>query len=233
MGGAWKLWILLVAAASALALSACGGGGDSSTAGTEAAAESTAQAPGQAAAGGSEKGAQGGGAGQGASGGGGSSGGGTTQQGSPPAKHERSSAFRTPGGDNSIQEYGAEGKGSDRTDAESSIDALYAAISSGNWGEICDKYLSAQNIEQIEIIAEKAPQIKGKGCAEVLGGLNQVPGGQSPDRPQGGIASMRIEGNTAFAIYRGADGKGYALPLKLEGGVWKLTALAPTPLQGP
>jgi hypothetical protein len=42
---------------------------------------------------------------------------------------------------------------------------------------------------------------------------------------------MRIEGDLAFALYRGMDGKGYALPLKNEGGRWKLTALGPTPLE--
>jgi hypothetical protein len=239
MGGAWKLGIMLAAAACALALAACGGGGGSSTAETSASGGTegtTAQAPGESGSGGGggEKGSNGaGGGGGGATSGGGGSGGSESATGPGPKKGERSYAFRTPGGDNSIQEYGDEGRSSDRSEAESSIDALYAAISSGNWAAICEKYLSKKNIEQIELIAEKSPQVKGKSCAEVLSGLNQVSGAESPEKPKGGIASLRIEGNTAFAIYRGADGKGYALPLIREGGQWKLTALGPTPLEGP
>jgi hypothetical protein len=237
MGGAWKLWITLAAAVCALALAACGGGGDGSTAETSSsggAEGTTAQAPGESASGGGagEKGAGESTGGGGASSGGGS-GGSESVTGPGPKKGERSYAFRTPGGDNSIQEYGDEGGSSDRSEAESSINALYAAISSGNWAAICEKYLSKKNIEQIELIAEKSPQVKGQSCAEVLGGLNQVSGGESPDKPKGGIASLRIEGDTAFAIYRGTDGKGYALPLIREGGQWKLTALGPTPLEGP
>src|SRR5262249_39032127 len=112
-----------------------------------------------------------------------------------------------------------------------SVKALYAAFSSGNWKVVCAKYLSAKNLEQLKLLAEKSPQVKGATCADILGKLSQTPGENPPDRPQGGVAALRTEGNAAFAIYRGADGKGNALPLTRENGVWKLTALGPTPLQ--
>jgi hypothetical protein len=230
MGGARKLWILLLAFACAATLAACGGD-DESTTGAPA-AETTAQAPGGTGGqdGGGEAGSNGNGGGEGSQNGSGSQNGGSSGQGSAPVEGERSAAFRTPGGDNSIQEFGEEGDSSDRSEATAGIDALYRAIASGNWAEVCAKYLSAKNLEQIELLAEKAPQIKGKSCAEILGGLNQLAGAESPDKPDGGVAALRIEGDTAFAIWRGRDGKGYALPLTLENGEWKLTALAPTPL---
>ena len=111
------------------------------------------------------------------------------------------------------------------------IAALYRALYSGDWNEVCDTYLSANNVKQIELLAEKSPKLKGKGCADVLTGLNQTPGVKGPDTPDGGIVSFRTEGDTGFAIYWGIDGKGYAFALKSEGGDWKLTSLAPTPLQ--
>jgi hypothetical protein len=237
MGGARKAWITLLAAVCAAALAACGGGDDTSTTGTATSAESATQAPGtgqpggegvEAGTGSGESGGESGESGE--SGGGEGSSGSESKTGPGPSKGERSYAFRTPGGDNSIQEYGEEGDSSDRAEADASIAALYRAVTSGDWGEVCAKYLSSKNIEQITLLAEKSPQIKGKSCAEVLGGLNQVAAGNTPDKPDGGVVSLRIEGDTAFAIWRGSDGKGYALPLTLEGGVWKLTALAPTPL---
>jgi hypothetical protein len=231
MGGARKLWLVLAAAVCAAALAACGGGGDSTTAGTEGGAESATQAPGGPSSGGGQESSGSSGGGGGESSGGGGSSGFESKPGPGPSKGERSYAFRSPGGDNSIQEFGEEGEAADRAEATTTVNALFAAIESGDWGQVCAKYLSATNVEQIKVLAEKAPQVKGKGCADVLGGLNQVAGGRSPDTPKGGVASMRIEGDTAFAIYRGVDGNGYAVPLKLEGGQWKLTALAPTPLQ--
>jgi hypothetical protein len=239
MGGARKVWITLLAAVCAAALAACGGDDDDSTTGAATGAEGgVAQSPAQP-GGGSEQGDEpGSGSGEGGEGGGetGDSGGGggssgfESKTGPGPKKGERSYAFRTPGGDNSIQEFGEEGDGGERAAANAAVDALYRAMASGDYTEVCAKYLSTKNIEQIKFLAEKSPQVKGKSCAEVLGGLSQVSGGRSPDKPADGVESLRIEGDTAFAIWRGQDGNGYALPLISEGGAWKLTALAPTPL---
>jgi hypothetical protein len=156
-----------------------------------------------------------------------------------PVKHDhpapedgsRSDGFRVPGGDNSIQEYGQEQDAGERAAAMAPIAALYRALYSGDWNEVCDTYLSSSNVKQIELLAEKSPKLKGKRCADVLAGLNQAPGVKGPDTPDGGIVAFRTEGDTGFAIYWGIDGKGYAFALKSEGGAWKLTSLAPTPLQ--
>ena len=148
-----------------------------------------------------------------------------------PEEGSRSDGFRVPGGDNSIQEYGEEQDAGERAAAMAPIAALYRALFSGDWNEVCDTYLSATNVKQIELLAEKSPKLKGKRCADVLSGLNQSPGVKGPDTPDGGIVAFRTEGDTGFAIYWGIDGKGYAFALKSEGGNWKLTSLAPTPLQ--
>jgi hypothetical protein len=199
--------------------------------------------------GGSSSGSGGGSGGGGSSSGSGSSPGGGGSSGvsggagfhfsGEPVKHDhpapeegsRSDGFRVPGGDNSIQEYGEEQDAGERAAAMEPIAALYRALYSGDWSEVCDTYLSAANVKQIELLAEKSPQLKGKRCADVLSGLNQSPGEKGPDTPDGGIVSFRTEGDTGFAIYWGIDGKGYSFALKSEGGGWKLTSLAPTPLQ--
>ncbi len=234
MGGARTIAILLtVAALCAAVISGCGGGDDSSTstattaeAGgqtettTSGGGESTSPKQGEGGQGGSESG----------SGGGSSEAGGGSEITEEPAPHERSYKFRTPGGDNSIQSFGDEGGGSDRSEATEIVTALFKALESGNWNTVCNTYLSKGNLEEIEALAEKSPQVKGKSCSQILGSLNTTPGEKSPDTPDEGVASLRTEGEVGFAIYRGIDGKGYAVPLKLEGGKWKLTALAPTPL---
>jgi len=148
-----------------------------------------------------------------------------------PVEGERSDVFLVPGGDNSIQTYGEEQGSEERTAAMVPIAALYRALYSGDWGEVCSTYLSSSNLKQMETLTEHSPKLKGKACADVLGGLNQSVGRRGPDTPDGGVVSFRTEGDTGFAIYWGIDGKAYAFPLKSEDGAWKLTSLAPTPLQ--
>jgi hypothetical protein len=148
-----------------------------------------------------------------------------------PVEGKRSEVFVVKGGDNSIQEYGTEQDSGERSAAMQPIAALYKALATSSWTEVCNTYLSASNVEQITLLAEKSPQLNGQGCPEVLAGLTQTrPNETPPDTPDGGLISFRTEGDTGFAIYWGIDGKGYAYALKSEGGAWKLTSLAPTPL---
>ena len=157
----------------------------------------------------------------------------------PPTKHkhpvpvegERSDGFLVSGGDNSIQTFGEEQGAAERAEAMKPIIALYTALESGDWSAVCNTHLSAPNLKQLELLAGKSPQSNGKSCGQILGGLNQSAGRKGPDTPDGELISFRVEDDTGFAIWWGIDGKGYALPLKSEGGTWKLTALAPTPLQ--
>ena len=148
-----------------------------------------------------------------------------------PVDGQRSDVFVVPGGDNSIQEFGQEQGEDERVAAMLPITALYKAQFTGDWSAVCDTYLSANNVQQLKLLSEKSPQLKGKSCAEVLSGLTQATGIRTPDTPDGGVVSFRVDGDTGFAIYWGIDGKGYAFALKSENGSWRLTSLAPTPLQ--
>jgi len=148
-------------------------------------------------------------------------------------ENERSSAFVVPGGDNSIQEFGSEGDAAERAAALAAIEAVGKAGKSGNWNPICNEYLAKKNLEQFEVIASKIPKFKGKSCAEILNGLNPGREIEDPTKPKNGVASIRKDGENAFAIYNGVDGNAYAFPFLYEGDELKLTALAPTPLGGP
>jgi hypothetical protein len=209
--------LALAAASCVAALAACGGGDDStsSTATDATGAESTVEAGGSSSQ---------------AAGGFDFSGEPTKHDHPTPVEGRRADGLRVPGGDNSIQEYGEEQGSEERAAAMAPIAALYRALYSGDWNEVCGTYLSAGNVKQIELIAEQRPKLKGKGCAEALSGLNHAVGRKGPDTPDGGIVSFRTVGDTGFAIYWGIDGKGYAFALESEGGSWKLTSLAPTPL---
>lgn len=228
MGGAWKIAVTMLAAAcAALALSACGGGSD--TTGSTPAEVGTSATTGQG------NGGNNGGESKNAHGGEGkpSNQGGSQEE---PAEEEssggsdeRSAGFRTPGGDNSIQEYGGEGDGGERAKATKTITVFYKANEKEDWATVCG-LLSSKNIAALKQFSEKMKDLNGKGCPEVLSLVMTKTQGKPPEEIKGGVISLRVKGNVAFALYHGINGKNYAFPLQLEDGEWKLTGLAPTPL---
>jgi hypothetical protein len=225
MGGVRKIAALLLAAVCAAVLAACGGGSESSTSMTSTAQPAT-ESGGTAGAQGesSNKPSQGSGAKPGSSSQeNGGSGGGSGSSG------ERSSSFRTPGGDNSIQEYGSEAAAEERAKATKTISGFYTASANEEWAKVC-AVLSAKNLAALKAFSEKVPKGKGKGCTGVLALVTPKTAAKTPEKIKGPVISLRREGSLGFALYHGIDGKNYAFPLMLEKGEWKLTALAPTPL---
>lgn len=225
MGGALKHGMLLLAAVCVAAmLAACGDSDSTSSTAAETTAPTTT-AEGKPEGGGKES----------KQGGGKQGGGSTSQQGGGSEEEEedlpdeRSSTFRTPGGDNSIQEYGSEADAEERAKATETISTFYSASANEEFAKICG-ILSAKNKVQLKVFSEKVPKLKGKGCTGVLALITPKSQSRPPETIDGEVISLRSEGDLAFALYHGVDGKDYAYALKLEEGEWKLTALAPTPL---
>jgi hypothetical protein len=159
---------------------------------------------------------------------------GSSQAGSGSAGHHSASSgnsagFNAPGGDNGIQEFGKEVAGSDLRQADEAVAALFRAVKSGDWSEVCGRYLSRQNVEAFKKLAKMSPHIKGAPCPEMVGRLNST--GEEPIAPKNGLGAIRTEGDRGFGLYRGVDGKGYAISMKKEDDRWKLNALRPTPLE--
>lgn len=73
----------------------------------------------------------------------------------------------------------------------------------------------------------------GKGSGDDTGGPQKGPEGfvrqrGGPRSGNGGIASLRVEGDRGFALYHGAKDVGYFVPMVKEEGEWKVGALAPS-----
>jgi hypothetical protein len=154
--------------------------------------------------------------------------GGTTTSGAT-APGSSNTGVEVPGGNRGIQEFGEEVAGSDLRQAEEAVAALFRAIKSGDWSEVCGRYLSRQNVEAFKKLAAVSPNVKGESCSAMLDRLNST--GEEPAAPENGVDAVRIEGDRGFALYRGTDGKGYAISTKKEDGRWKLNAIRPAPLE--
>ncbi|MET0559948.1 MAG: hypothetical protein ABW065_14995 [Solirubrobacterales bacterium] len=227
MGGtaAKRLFTAALVAMLALALAACGGSSDSSSSqstGTDSTQSTTTPSgddPSGSNGNGSGNQKQGGGANSSADDQGGSSGGDQSKS------DEASAEFRTPGGDNSIQNYGDEADTSELEEAEEAIVNYLDARAKANWAKSCE-YLAALATEPMEKLAESSPALKGKDCGEIVGALSaQVPKSALASPVTEGIASVRFKGDRGFALFHGPGGARFFMPLVKEDGEWKVGSL--------
>lgn len=219
-----KLLALALFALLVAGLAACGGSGDSGSTQSTATASSpsTSTTPSSDGSGANEK--QAGGE-KGGSGGdsGGSAGGNSTSGG---GSDEASAEFRTPGGDNSIQDYGQEADSAELAEAEEAIVAYLDARASSNWEESCE-YLAKMAREPIEKLAESSPQLKGKKCGAVIAALSgRLPKAALASPVVEGIAAVRFRGDRGFALFHGPKGTDFFISLVREDGQWKVGSLA-------
>ncbi len=212
MRGVRKLvFVFAIAALLALGLSACGGGdSEDSTAGSTA-------ATGQETTTSEDQGS-----------GNGRSHESSSDDDSSADSDEGSGAFRTPGGDNSIQNFGGEAETTE-VDAASAVLAGYLqARAEGDWAKACT-FLAAAAVAPLEKLASGSPELKGKGCAAILAALSAgAPASTRANTMTDGIASLRIEGDRGFALYHGAKGIDYFVPMAEDDGEWKVATLAPS-----
>jgi hypothetical protein len=139
-----------------------------------------------------------------------------------------SAAFRTPGGDNSIQNFGEEADAGELEAATATLTGFMQARAKSDWAKQCF-YLAKAAIAPLEQLASRSPQLEGKGCVAILAQLGTgAPPSTRADAMTDGVASLRVEGNRGFALYHGARGVDYFVPMTREEGEWKVGALAPS-----
>jgi hypothetical protein len=141
-----------------------------------------------------------------------------------------SAQYRVKGGDNSIQDFGEESGESELEEAAASLHDFLVARAGEDWSAACS-HLSKTAGRQLEQLASQSSKLSSAGCAGILAELTPpLPAKVQKESTIVDAGSLRTEGEQAFLIYRGAEGTVYAIPMKPEGGAWKVGALAATPL---
>jgi len=152
---------------------------------------------------------------------------------SPPSHQDSgggSAPFRSKGGDNSIQEYGAEVSGGEFAEAAAVVHAFLDARAAGAWAAACGRLAPAVRQEVVSQLG--AAQGQKANCPEVLAGLSaSVPASALREVAVADVGSLRAEGDAGFLLFRGAQGVDYFIPMRREAGKWKVGAIAPSPLQ--
>lgn len=139
-----------------------------------------------------------------------------------------SAEFRTPGGDNSIQEFGEEADGPEVAAATSVLRGFLKARAAEDFAGQCAT-LAKSAVAPLEELAARSSQFEEKGCAAVLAALlADASADARVNTMSSDIASLRVEGDRGFALYHGPKGADYFVPMAKEGGEWKVGALEPT-----
>jgi hypothetical protein len=137
--------------------------------------------------------------------------------------------FRVPGGDNSIQEFGAEAGRSELKRAAAALHGFLDARAGGEWSKACT-YLTKSAVASFEQLAARSKQGR-EGCGAVMEALSGgVPKSSLEEAAQADVGALRTGGGRAFLLYHGARATDYAISMAKEGGAWKVGALAGTPL---
>jgi len=141
-----------------------------------------------------------------------------------------SKQFRTQGGDNSIQAFGAEGSGTEFGEAASVLHAYMDARAAGAWRAACERLASPLAGELIRQLGTGEGGAKSE-CAEVLASVSaNLPASLRRETAELDAAALRIEGESAFLLFHSASGEAFFIPMRREDGDWKVAAIAPSPL---
>lgn len=141
-----------------------------------------------------------------------------------------SAQFRVRGGDNSVQDFGAEAGESELGEAAAALHGFLDARAARDWATACD-YVSGDIVESLRQLATRSKQLRDKGCPQLLaaltGGVSQA---ALAEAAEADVGALRIEDDRAFLLYHGARNTDYTMPMASEDGSWKVAALAGTPL---
>lgn len=154
-----------------------------------------------------------------------------------PRPHEDSGGgskqFRVEGGDNSIQSFGAETGGKEFKRAAVAFHNFFDARAEGQWAAACS-YLSSGIVTSLRNYASEAKGADGPNCASAVE-LATDPAAMRALRVEAkrvDVASLRVEGNRAYLLYRDAYDDPFAIAMVREKGAWKVGAQGGYPLGG-
>jgi len=140
--------------------------------------------------------------------------------------------FLVPGGDNIVQLFGEEASAAEREKASRVIHAWMKVRVAEDWAGMC-RYLAQEYIEGVVEDGRGVSKGKADNCPEVIAFFGHEASGTSGNTLTGPIDSLRVKKRIlgdlemdAYAQWHGPE-HDWVVPLKREGGVWKVAAAGP------
>ncbi|MBS1885810.1 MAG: hypothetical protein JSU06_01335 [Actinobacteria bacterium] len=129
----------------------------------------------------------------------------------------------------SITGFGAVAGGHEKAAVAAAVHSFLTALANHDYPGLCGR-ITASNRKQLRSFGEGGSG--AGGCATVLRKLlNPGVAGEARRAAAAPVKSVRIEGETAFALFTPKGGSASYLVMRAEGGGWKAISLTPgTPL---
>lgn len=129
-------------------------------------------------------------------------------------------------GDHSIQEYGGAAAGSEKAAVSAAVHRFLTAMAAQDYAGMCAE-LAGTNREQLEAFSEGAGP-GAAGCAAALKTLlNPAVATEARRAAAAPVTSVRIKGDSAFALFTPQGGSPSYLVMKREGNSWKSISVTP------
>lgn len=133
------------------------------------------------------------------------------------ATDESSSGSQT--GENSVQEFGGEAGGAERTMITAAMRSYFTALADRNYRLACASLAVAVQ-RSLERIA--ARQLRSAGCPAILPKLLSGRAADVAREAAGGrVSSVRVKEDRAFLLYHAPGARLYVLTMIREGSTWK------------
>jgi hypothetical protein len=124
----------------------------------------------------------------------------------------------------SITGYGAAAEGSGKVAVTAAAHSFFTAMATRDYAGLCSD-LAAANRRQLRVLLKG--QASG-GCPSILKTLlDPAAATEAQKAAEAPVTSVRIKGDTAFAIFTPKGGVPSYFVMKEEGGGWKAVGLAP------
>jgi hypothetical protein len=131
--------------------------------------------------------------------------------------------------DSPLLDFGEESGTSELEEAEETVESFFQARSREDWPATCAQ-LSSALLGKIEHLAVSATELEDKSCPSFLEAFLNISEQEQRQSAVVDAGSLRQKGARGFLIYYGANENVYAMPLRDEGGSWKVDSLSAKPL---
>lgn len=129
------------------------------------------------------------------------------------------------GGEASIEDFGSEAAGAERSEVLSAFHGYLDAVAEKDYGAACS-HLSADVRRSLEAIAPES--VKAKGCEGILPEVAAPNASQGAlQQSSGEVTKVRVEGDQGFVVFKAPGANRYQMTMTREDGEWRVAIASP------
>lgn len=130
----------------------------------------------------------------------------------------------------SIRDFGSELTGTEARQAAAVLRAYLDARAERRWTRACS-YLAEPIRRLLELATARSKRLPGTDCSDLIASATRkLPAPERAALDRVTVDSVRADGDRGYVLYQAPGDGERAMPIRAEGGSWKLVGLSGTPL---